>query len=272
MKLTKDNYYSPEANRRYMSVSQFKGFLPAYGGCEARSMAELAGEYTRPDKGAFNEGHYIHAWNEGTLSEYKAAHPEIYSSRGNTKGQLKSEYRHLNKMIEALETDELVMRVLSGQKEVVMTAQLFGIQWKIMIDSYQPVIEDTGAITDLKALKSLEDKFWNREQRVYENAIDHYGYNVQMAVYAEVEKQNKGRKDWAIPHMVIATKQDPPDKEIIYFDYAAIESGLQIVRNNIERVKLVKSGQAPPNRCGRCDYCRQTKKAVIRHYGELAVY
>lgn len=272
MKLTKDNYFSLESNRYYMSVSQFKGFLEAYGGCEARSMAELSGEYERPGKTAFDEGHYIHAWNEGTLSDYKAEHPEIYSSQGPTKGQLKANYKHLNKMIEALETDDLVMKVLAGNKEVFMTGELFGIPWKIMIDSHQPVIEDTGAFADLKALKSLEDKFWNREQRVYENAIDHYGYNVQVAVYAEVEKQNMNRKDWAIPHMVIVTKQDPPDKEIIYFDYAAIESGLQIVRSNIERVKQVKSGQAPPNRCGRCDYCRQTKKAVIRHYGELAVY
>ena len=39
MILTPENYYSPEANFEYMSVSQFKDFSGTYGqvGCEARA-------------------------------------------------------------------------------------------------------------------------------------------------------------------------------------------------------------------------------------------
>lgn len=46
MVLTPENYYSPEANFEYMSVSQFKDFSGTYGqvGCEARAMAKLRGE------------------------------------------------------------------------------------------------------------------------------------------------------------------------------------------------------------------------------------
>lgn len=46
MILTPENYYSPEANFEYMSVSQFKDFSGTYGqvGCEARAMAKLRGE------------------------------------------------------------------------------------------------------------------------------------------------------------------------------------------------------------------------------------
>ena len=40
MKLTHENYYSPEANQAYMSVSQFK----AFDRCEAAALAELRGE------------------------------------------------------------------------------------------------------------------------------------------------------------------------------------------------------------------------------------
>lgn len=42
MILTPENYYSPEANFEYMSVSQFKDFSGTYGqvGCEARSHGE----------------------------------------------------------------------------------------------------------------------------------------------------------------------------------------------------------------------------------------
>jgi len=270
MILTKENYYSREANLHYMSVSQFKGFIPAYDGCEARAMAELSGEYERPQKNAFDEGHYVHAWNEGTLDEFKANNPDLYSSRGPTAGQLKSNFQHCNKMIEVLESDPLVMKALAGRKEVILTFELFGIPWKVMLDSYQP---NVGIFADLKALKEIDGKWWNKEAQCYENFIQHYGYNIQMAVYAEGEKRASDRKEWLIPHMVVVTKQDPPDHEIIYFDYDAIVSGLAIVEQHIERVKTVKSGEVEPVRCEKCDYCRDTKKiSRIKHYSELALY
>lgn len=272
MELNRDNYFSLEANQHYMSVSQLKGFLPAYEGCEARAMAELAGEYESPDKDAFDEGHYVHSWNEGRLEEFKSSNPQLYSSRGPTKGHLKSNFQHCNKMIETLASDPLVMKVLAGEKEVILTAEFLGMPWKVMLDSYQPDIGSTGVFADLKCLQKIDSKWWNPQAQAYENVIDHYGYNVQMAVYAEVERLAKGRKDWIIPHMVMITKQNPPDKEIIYFDHEAINVGLQIVANNINRVKAVKYGHAAPERCERCDYCRQTKRVKIRHYADLALY
>ncbi|WP_342479495.1 PD-(D/E)XK nuclease-like domain-containing protein [Paenibacillus sp. FSL F4-0097] len=272
MELTKDNYFSLEASRLYMSVSQFKSFVPAYGGCEARSVAELSGDYVRPEKGAFDEGHYIHAWNEGTIADYKADHPEIYSSQGATKGQLKANYKHLNKMIEILEADEKVMQVLDGEKEVILTAELFGIKWKIMIDSYHPEIGDTGVLADLKALKDMK-KVYNEHQKMYVPFYENYGYDLQMAVYAEVERINKKREDWIIPHLVVVTKQDPPDHDIFWFDYESISGQLQNVRNHLDRVIAVKSGKEKPVRCEVCDYCRKTKKINhIKHFRELDLY
>lgn len=270
MQLNKSNYYSSEANHHYMSVSQFKSFLPAYDGCEAKAMAKIKGEYVEPQKDAFDEGHFLHAWNEGTLDEFKANNPHLYSSKGPTSGQLKSNFQHCNKMIQILENDPLVMKALAGKKEVIMTAELFGVPWKIMIDSYQPEVR---IFADLKALKEIDGKWWNKEAQAYENFIDHYGYNLQMAVYAEVEKRFTGRDSWLLPHMVIVTKQDPPDHEIIYFDFDAIETGLAIVGRQIKRVVAVKSGKEEPIRCEKCDYCRETKKiSRIKHYAELALY
>ncbi|WP_040931515.1 PD-(D/E)XK nuclease-like domain-containing protein [Paenibacillus larvae] len=270
MKLTKSNYFSLEANRHYMSVSQFKSFLPAFGGCEAQAMAKINGEYEQTSRTAFMEGHYVHAWNEGTLDEFKANNPDLYSSRGATAGQLKSNFQHCNKMIEVLENDPLVTKALAGQKEVIMTADLFGLPWKVMLDSYQL---EVGIFADLKTLKEIAGKWWNKEAQCYENFLDHYGYTVQMAVYAEIEKRHTGRKQWLIPHMVIVNKQDPPDHEIIYFDYDVIEASLQVVRNNIERVKEVKAGLTEPVRCEKCDYCRSTKVIKqIKHFAELSLY
>ncbi|MDX2330414.1 hypothetical protein GOL43_33640 [Sinorhizobium medicae] len=270
MELNKSNYFSLEANGHYMSVSQFKSFLPSYGGCEAQAMAKITGEYEEPSRTAFMEGHYVHAWNEGNLDEFKANNPDLYSSRGATAGQLKSNFQHCNKMIEVLESDPLVMKALAGQKEVIMTAELFGIPWKVMLDSYQP---EVSIFADLKALKEMDGKWWNKEAQAYDNFLDHYGYTIQMAVYAEVEKRVTGRKDWLLPHMVVVTKQDPPDHEIIYFDYDVIEQSLHIVGKHIERVKAVKSGEVEPVRCEKCDYCRLTKKINrIKHFSELSLY
>ncbi|MDK8182076.1 PD-(D/E)XK nuclease-like domain-containing protein [Paenibacillus sp. UMB4589-SE434] len=270
MELTKENYYSLEANLHYMSVSQFKSFLPSYGGCEAQAMAKISGEYVEPQKNAFDEGHYVHAWNEGTLEEFKVNNPQIYASAGKTAGQLKANYQHCNKMITVLQNDPLVMKALAGQKEVIMSAELFGIPWKAMLDSYQP---EVGIFTDLKALKEIDGKWWNKDAQAYENFLDHYGYTIQMAVYAEIERLFTGGNEWLLPQMVVVTKQDPPDHEIIYFDYEIIEASLQIVQNNIERVKAVKAGLIEPLRCERCEYCRLTKKIKrIKHFSELSLY
>lgn len=273
MQLTRDNYFSQEANWKYMSASQFKSFVPAYSGCEAAALAKLKGEYEEPQRECFIEGHYIHAWNEGTLPEFKANNPEIYSSCGPTAGQLKSNYQNLNKMIEVLESDPLCMQALAGQKEVIMTAELFGIEWKIMIDSYSPDVGGQGMFADLKAIKAMDSKFWNSDAQCYENFIERYGYDIQMGIYAEIEKRATGRENWLIPHIVAVTKQDPPDHEIIWFDYQSISSSLQIVSNHIERVKAVKYGEVAPIRCETCEYCRLTKKIKKpRLYSEFSLY
>ncbi|HDR5039343.1 TPA: PD-(D/E)XK nuclease-like domain-containing protein [Bacillus anthracis] len=272
MKLTSDNYFSLEANKKYMSVSQFKDFAPAWGGCEARALAKVKGEYQEPPKTAFMEGHYVHAWNEGKLDEFKANNPDLYSSRGATAGQLKANFQHCNTMIEVLETDPMAMRVLSGQKEVILTAKLFGIYWKIMIDSYNKPIK---VFADLKALKEIDGKFWNKEVQVYENFLEAYGYLTQMAVYAEVERiaQCRQPEDWFIPHMVVVTKQDPPDHEIMYFDHDMIRSELLKVQQHIDRVIQVKNEIVKPIKCDKCEYCRSTKKITkIKHYAEFDLY
>lgn len=268
MKVTKENYFSLEASRHYMGSTQYKGFLE----CEAKQMAVLNGDFQESPRECFTEGHYVHSWNEGKLEEFKANHPEIYSSRGATAGQLKANYKHCTLMIETLDNDPMVKNVLSGEKEVILTAEMFGIPWKIMIDDYNP---NKGVFSDLKALRSMDGKFWNKELQLYENFLDAYGYKTQMAIYAEIERKamNRAEVDWLIPHMVIVTKQDPPDHEIIYFDHDMIREELNYISSHIERVKAVKSGKVKPVRCGQCEYCRSTKKiSEVKHYSYFNLY
>jgi hypothetical protein len=272
--LNRENYFSLEADNQYCSVSQYKGFREEYGGCEAKAVAELRGEWEDKEKTAFVEGHYVHAWQSNELEEFKANNPDLYSSRGATAGQLKSNFQHCNKMIEVLERDEFVMKVLSGEKEQIMTASLFGVPWKIMIDSYMPAMK---SFADLKTLRDIGGRFWRKEEEggYWENFIQHYGYDLQMGVYAEVERRAKGRpeEDWYMPHMVIVTKEEEPDHEVIYFDDLAIRSKLFEVEANLPRVLAVKNGEAKPQRCEKCDYCRATKRLTkARYYREFDLY
>lgn len=76
MILTPENYYSPEANFEYMSVSQFKDFSGTYGqvGCEARAMAKLRGEYQEEKTTALLVGSYVDSYFEGpeSLERFKS--------------------------------------------------------------------------------------------------------------------------------------------------------------------------------------------------------
>ena len=60
MILSHDNYYSEEANKEYMSVSQFKDFMK----CEAAALAKLNGEYNDLDNQALLVGNFLHSYFE----------------------------------------------------------------------------------------------------------------------------------------------------------------------------------------------------------------
>ena len=152
MVLTPENYYSPEANFEYMSVSQFKDFSGTYGqvGCEARAMAKLRGEYQEEKTTALLVGSYVDSYFEGpeSLERFKSENPEIFTQ----KGELRAEYKKADTIIQRIESDEYFMQCMSGEKQVIMTAEIFGIPWKIKIDSY---VKDI-VITDLKIVESIK--------------------------------------------------------------------------------------------------------------------
>lgn len=262
MNLTQDNYYSQEANRHYMSVSQYKDFRK----CEAAAMAKLNGEYTEY-KDCFNFGQYVGAAIEGkdALEKFKSEHPEIFSSRGETKGQLKSDYKHADKMIDVLMNDETCLEMLTGDKEVIVIAELFGVLWKAKLDVYAP---DEGRIVDLKTVKGIYEKYWDGIR--YVSFVQNYGYDIQMSVYPELERLQNKRFERLEPLIVAVSKEDVPDKAVICFDDVMIEQQLEIVSQHLPRIIEVKNELADPKRCEKCQYCRKTKKVQgMIHYLNL---
>ena len=154
--LTAENYYSQEANMAYVSVSQYKDFCGTTGkmGCEAMAMAKLRGEIEEVKTIPMMVGSYVDAYFEGTISVFVAQHPEIISSRGKTAGELKSEYKQASLLIDRAEKDEVFMRYMAGDKQVIMTGEIEGVPVKIKIDS-----TDGMRITDLKTVRSITETF-----------------------------------------------------------------------------------------------------------------
>lgn len=261
MKLTDENYFSQDANREYMEVSQFKGFLPKYGGCEAKQMASLNGTYSQEDSTALLVGSYVHSHFEGALDRFKQEHPEIFTKSGT----LKAQYQQANEMINCFETDEAFQRVYTGEKEKIFTFDLFGVPWKIKVDCLN--LKD-GYFVDLKTTKDFQ-RVWSEEQRRKVSFAEAWGYMIQIAVYKKGIELVTGTKD--IDGFIAAvTKQSPPDKAILYFTKEDYENGLQEVKENINHILDVKNGKIEPERCEHCDYCRATKKLdKAIHYSEL---
>lgn len=267
LQLTPENYYSDEANRQYMSYSQFKSFVPEYGGCEAAAMAKLWGGWEEPQSDALLLGSYVHAWSDGTLEKFKEEHPDLFSSRGETKGQLKSTFKIADTMIETLQNDEWCMEALSGEKERIITAEFAGCMWKAKVDVLNA---EKGRIVDLKTAKSLSERVWNERQRIYEHWVEVYSYTGQMAVYSHLEMLFSGRETKLNPLIVAVTKEEVPDKAILFFNDDELNYELEKVEFYMPRVLQVKNRIEPPIRCEKCRYCKETKKVTkILHYSEL---
>ena len=233
MILTNENYYSPEANQEYMSVSQYKDFQK----CEAMALASLRGEWERPMTTALLVGSYIDAWFEGTLEEFCRAHPEIFKKNGS----LKADFIQAEEIIAFLQKDPTFMRYMAGKKQIILTSEMFGTKWKIKIDSYHP-----DKIVDLKVMRSME-------RIMGKSFVEHWGYDLQMAIYAAVEGRD------IATYLAVVTKQEPPDKEIISVPRWRRMELLEEVEKEMPRILAIKSGKHPPRRCGVCEYCRATK-------------
>lgn len=260
MEINKDNYFSLEADREYFSVSQFKAFRE----CEAKTMAKLNGTWVDGSNDAFTLGSYVHLWSEGgNLGEFRVQHPEMFKKDGD----LKANFKVADKMIETLSKDPLVEKVREGQKEVIFTGELYGAKWKIMIDIYNP---SSKYFADLKTTRSIQMKYWNDELRVKQNFIEYYDYLLQMAVYAEIERQNRGGEDYLQPHIIAVSKEEIPDKAVILVGTEFIKDKLLEVEALLPHFIRVKNGEEVPTRCEHCDYCRSTKQiSKIIHYTEI---
>lgn len=250
LQLTSQNYHSTEANQHFFSVSQFKQFNE----CSAKAMAVLNDEYIRKDSSALLVGSYTHAAFD-TPEDFRKLIEDNADAIFNRSGKKYAGFVTADDMIQTIKDDPLAMFAMDGEKEQIFTAELFGVPWKIKVDS---INHDRQSFTDLKTTQSLSKRFWSTKYETYVSFIESWDYVLQMAIYRKVIELNTGIP--YKPYIVAVTKEDPPDKAIIHFDEERFQFELDFVEHVMARMISIKSGESAPTRCERCDYCRKTKK------------
>lgn len=242
VELTKETY---KANHDFMSYSTFSKYLT----CEAAAAAR----YYPPSTVAQLVGSYVDAYFSDELEDFKVEHPEIFNSKT---GALKADFTNANDLIQRIESDEVFMSVLSGEKQKIMTGEIDGVPFKIKIDAYEP----DKYITDLKVMKDFKP-VWNDAYNKYTNFMLAYNYDIEMAIFQEIVYQNTGKK---LPTYIAAiTKENPADIGVFEIPQEALDKALDIVKKHLPRIKDILEGKIAPERCENCEYCRMTKKARI---------
>lgn len=244
MILTEQNYFSSEASKYYMSVSQFKEFLD----CEAMALASINGKYKRPMSRALLIGSFVDAYFEGNLPQFMDDYPEIFTK----KNELRAEFKKANEIIGRIKNDPLFMKFMSGEKQKILTFKMFGIEWKMKMDSF---IENT-CITDLKIVANFK-------------SLPYWRYDIQGAVYQKGVEIALNQK---LPfYLAVATKERVIDIDIFQITQNVLDDALYDVELQVERFAKLKQGLESPVYCGKCDYCKSIKKASVRNYNELEV-
>lgn len=244
LELNRENYFSAEANREYMSVSQYKSFKK----CEALALAEINGEYERPKTEALLIGSYVDACFEGAEAEFALSHPEMFNGRT---GELKAAFKKAYDVINRLKQDKVWMHYATGGAEqVIMVGEISGVPFKIAIDNLHPDM-----IVDRKIMKDFEPIYVEEQGRLpwYEA----WGYDTQGAAYREVLRQNTGK---VLPFILAAgTKEEEPDLTLLEIDTESLDFELSELEKNVPKYDAIKKGIIPAERCEKCAYCRRTK-------------
>lgn len=274
LKLTDANYYSQEANWQYMSASQFKAFKK----CPAAALAELKGEWGRKDSTALLVGSYVDAYFSGELEQFKADHPEIFKKDGT----LKADFEKAQAICERLDRDELARRLLSGRHQTIKTGQIAGVDYKAKFDSLlnarqveaickkfpeiRSLVPFGGPmIVDLKCMKDFET-VWDEDAGERVSFIEYWGYDTQGAIYQKLD----GRM---APFVIVgATKEAETDIGAFYIPDEDLAFALSEVEALSPRYAAIKRGEIEPEGCGKCAYCRNTKRlSSIKHYKQISI-
>lgn len=257
MDLLGKDYYSAASARRYWSISQYKRFRE----CEARALAELEGEWEdQRDNTALLVGNMVHSYFESPEAHTKFMDENadaMISKAGKTKGQLKADFLVGQRMIERLEADSQFMDYYVGQKEVAVTGEIEGVEFKGKIDCLNV---EKGYFVDIKTTKSdIDSMVWVQDEASGRNIqvrwFEAWGYVLQMAAYKKMLKEQYGKE--FTPVIYAVTKESTPDtRAIVFQSQEKLDYELSELSMLIKHLDDVKKGKEEAKPCGHCEYCK----------------
>jgi len=246
--LTEQNYHSTEARKLYMGYSQFKDFLD----CPKKALAKINGELEEKQTEALLFGSYVDAYFSGTLNDFILEHNEIFNAKT---GQLKAPYVNVEKVIESIENDELLYKMLQGEHQVIMTGIIAGVPFKIKVDSF---FKDK-YIVDQKVMRDMNPVWIETDGRKGKvNFVEAFRYDLEGAIYQEIVRQRTGKR---LPFILaVTTKEDVPAKALLKIDQEDLDKALEEVKRLAPKFQAMKEGKIEPYGCGKCEVCRKDKK------------
>ena len=260
--LTEETYYQ---DTFYMSNSRFKEYID----CPLRQQSIDLGFWRgRESTNALLLGNYVHSYFESEQAHAKFQEEngsELLSTRGTTKGQLKTSFKIADKMIKSLEQDELFNLFYHGseddlvEKESILTGEIAGIPFKAKVDSLNV---SKGYFVDLKTMESIRKETYSPTLRQYTRQgiynIIEYRYHMQMYIYQELLRQRYGYE--LTPYIAAVSKEPIPDKEIIWITDDILLSGKEFFEAHVDNIRDVFLNHTTPQGCGHCDFCLTHKK------------
>jgi hypothetical protein len=257
--LTDDNYYSAEANKEYMSVSQYKYWIE----CEAMSYAKyIENSYEHKMTEAMYLGQYFHSFIDGTTDTWLA----MYGNKiRNANGKKSAEMVKVENAWQRASQDKLFMYSIQGTHEEIFISEIGGVKWKSKLDV---VNRDNNFFSDGKTCADFKDywlEVYDEEQgKLVNRKVPFYianKYDLQLAIY-EVSLRQNGLTE-IIPLLSCVTKEKIPDIKVLEFTGELWEERFKQLINYVEakliRIQDIKGGITKPVRCEKCDYCMSTK-------------
>lgn len=250
MELNQKNYFSVEANKKFMSVSQYKSFCQ----CEAATLHNL--EIPEENKSeALLEGHLFEELVAGDAETYLSEHPELISSTGKTKGELKANYKTVLKSAEKFNSQKFFRSIIDKcDKQLILTGEIEGVAIKCALDLFD---KKTNSIYDIKCMKDFKEQ-WSSEEKKYIPWYYHWGYVLQLAIYREIVRQNFGEPKEI--GLLAASKEAVPDIEANSFSSDLLDIELQEFKSKVKHFDNIKKGLEPARCCGTCNYCKSIKE------------
>jgi len=279
MILNAENYFSLEADRGFMSCSQFK----IWDLCELQAYHRyVLGTTKQKDKKCFDEGHFVHSYFEGREEFHKHFYENIEKytcEKGRAPNKvrvLRSEFKKALRACIKANRDNYIRTAMVGESEKIFTGKFAGTEWKIKVDRVTK--DEPYRFSDLKYVKTLQRDYWVNgylddygdfkkeqenhlwfEKNIKTYFYEHWNYWQRFAVYWKVLYVATGKS--FTPYLPAISKEVPADIEVYGFaDEFRLKMELDYIEEKMPRILDVKLGREKPKGCGKCALCRKYKK------------